>query len=325
LVQIITGENENIIAGCGELHLEICLNDLQNEYTNIEIIKSDPIVPYKETMTTKSNITCMTKSANKHNRLYAEGEPLLDELTVAIEGNEVNPKDDIKKLSRTLQDKYNWDQHESKKIWTFGPENTGPNFLVDGTKAVQYLNEIRDSMENAFQWATKEGIIAEEVVRGCRYNIMDVELHADAIHRGGNQIIQPARRLYLACQYTAETRLVEPIFLVDIATPSDAMGGVYKTFNQRRGLVFSEESVPGTPMLNVKAYLPVSESFGFTAHLRSETSGQAFPMCVFDHWELIKDDPFDKTSRCYPIMMAIRKRKGIKQECPKLEHLIDKK
>ena len=325
LVQVITGENENIIAGCGELHLEICINDLCNEYTNIEIIKSDPVVPYKETITDKSSMTCMAKSANKHNRLYLVAEPLSDELTLAIEDGTVKAGDDPKKLSRTLQDEYGWDQHDAKKVWCFGPEDTGPNMLVDTTKAVQYLNEIKDSFLTAFQWATKQGIVAEENVRGARFNIMDVELHTDAIHRGGNQIIGTARRVLLACQYTAQPRFVEPIFLVDVACPSDSMGGVYQCFNQRRGVVFSEETVPGTPMVNAKAHLPVSESFGFTAHLRSLTSGQAFPQCMFDHWELINDDPFDAKSRTYPIMMNIRKRKGIKQEIPKLDEYIDKK
>jgi len=42
------------------------------------------------------------------------------------------------------------------------------------------------------------------------------------------------------------------------------------------------------------------------------TSGQAFPQCMFDHWELLNDDPFQVNSRTYPIMMAIRKRKGLK-------------
>jgi elongation factor 2 len=325
LVQIITGENENIIAGCGELHLEICLNDLCNEYTNIEIIKSDPVVPYKETVTEKSSIQCLAKSANKHNRIYLEAEPLKDDLVLAIEDGSLNTNDDMKKIAKALQDTYGWDQFEAKKVWCFGPDAVGPNVLVDTTKAVQYLLEIKDSMLTAFAWATKEGIVAEENVRGCRYNIMDVELHTDAIHRGGNQIIQTARRVYLAAQHTAQPRFVEPIFLVDIACPSDCMGGVYQCFNQRRGVVFSEESVAGTPMLNVKAHLPVSESFGFTAHLRSLTSGQAFPQCMFDHWELIADDPFDVKSRAHPIMMNIRKRKGIKQEVPKLDDYLDKK
>lgn len=78
-------------------------------------------------------------------------------------------------------------------------------------------------------------------------------------------------------------------------------------------------------MINAKAYLPVSESFGFTADLRSKTSGQAFPQCMFDHWEMITDDPFQPSSIASVIMMGIRKRKGIKQEIPKLEDYVDKK
>jgi translation elongation factor EF-G len=47
--------------------------------------------------------------------------------------------------------------------------------------------------------------------------------------------------------------------------------------NQKRGMVFEEMQRPGTPMYNIKAYLPVIESFGFTSVLRAATSGQAFP------------------------------------------------
>lgn len=55
--------------------------------------------------------------------------------------------------------------------------------------------------------------------------------------------------------------------------------------NQKRGHVAEEEQRPGTPIFNLKAYLPVVESFGFTSTLRAATSGQAFPQSVFDHWE----------------------------------------
>ena len=50
-------------------------------------------------------------------------------------------------------------------------------------------------------------------------------------------------------------------------------------------------------MFVVKAYLPVNESFGFTADLRSNTGGQAFPQCVFDHWQILPGDPFEGTSK----------------------------
>lgn len=46
---------EHIVAGCGELHVEICLNDLENEYAKIELKKSDPVVTYKETVSEKSD------------------------------------------------------------------------------------------------------------------------------------------------------------------------------------------------------------------------------------------------------------------------------
>jgi len=53
------------------LHVEICLNDLEKDFAGIEIIKSDPIVSYKETVLALSSIVCMSKSPNKHNRIYA--------------------------------------------------------------------------------------------------------------------------------------------------------------------------------------------------------------------------------------------------------------
>jgi elongation factor 2 len=134
--------------------------------------------------------------------------------------------------------------------------------LIDMTKGVQYMNEIKDSMESAFQWATKEGAVAEENMRQVRINVVDVVLHADAIHRGGGQIIPTARRVYYACELTAAPALQEPYFLCEITAPLDAMGGVYNCLNQRRGMVIEEEQVQGTPLNMVKAHLPVSESFG---------------------------------------------------------------
>ena len=50
-------------------------------------------------------------------------------------------------------------------------------------------------------------------------------------------------------------------------------------------------------MFVVKAFLPVNESFGFTADLRSNTGGQAFPQCVFDHWQVLPGSPMDPGSR----------------------------
>ena len=323
-VQCITEESgEHIVAGAGELHLEICLKDLE-EFCGIPLHTSDPVVSYRETVSAESNQTCLAKSPNKHNRIYMKARPLPDGLADEIEKGNVGPRDDIKARAKLLQTEYEIDQNDGRRIWCFGPDGTGPNLLFDVTKGVQYLNEIKDSCAAAFAWVTREGILAEENMRGCRYDILDVTLHADAIHRGGNQIIPSCRRAVYASQLTAEPRVLEPVYLVEIQCPEHAMGGIYGVLNRRRGHVFAEEQRPGTPLYTVKAYLPVMESFGFTADLRSHTGGQAFPQCVFDHWQPMNGDPLDAAGKIGQLILAIRKRKGLKEEIPALDNYLDR-
>jgi len=204
LVLCYTEESgEHIIAGCGELHLEICLKDLIEEYAKCDLKQGDPVVTYKETITEESSQMCLSKSPNKHNRLFLKGMPLGDELSCEIEKETMGPKAETKAMSKRLVDEFEWDKTDSTKIWCYGPDNNGPNMVVDTAKGVQFLNEIKDSVEAAFQWASREGVLCDENMRGCRYNIHDVTLHTDAIHRGGGQILPTCRRVIYACELTA--------------------------------------------------------------------------------------------------------------------------
>uniref|UniRef100_A0A8C6NYL2 Eukaryotic translation elongation factor 2b n=1 Tax=Nothobranchius furzeri TaxID=105023 RepID=A0A8C6NYL2_NOTFU len=325
MVQCIIEESgEHIIAGAGELHLEICLKDLEEDHACIPLKKSDPVVSYRETVTEESDQMCLSKSPNKHNRLFMKSRPFPDGLAEDIEKGDVTARQELKARARYLADKYEWEVTEARKIWCFGPDGTGPNLLIDVTKGVQYLNEIKDSVVAGFQWATKEGALCEENMRAVRFDIHDVTLHTDAIHRGGGQIIPTARRVLYACQLTAQPRLMEPVYLVEIQCPEQVVGGIYGVLNRKRGHVFEESQVMGTPMFVVKAYLPVNESFGFTADLRSNTGGQAFPQCVFDHWQILQGDPSDPTSKPFQVVGEIRKRKGLKEGIPALDNYLDK-
>jgi len=332
---------EHIVAGAGELHLEICMNDLQNDFMGGAPLRiSDPVVSYRETVTTKSSQTAMSKSPNKHNRLYVDAAPLAEDpdqataLAKAIEDGKVSPKDDPKNRARVLADEYGWDVNDARKIWAFGPNTDGPNMCVDTTKGVQYLNEIKDSVVAGLQWVSKEGVLTGENMRGIRFNVMDVTLHADAIHRGGGQLIPTARRVFYAAQLLSTPRLQEPIFLVDIQAPQTVMGGIYSVMNKRRGNIVEENQRAGTPLTNIKCHLPVAESFGFTADLRANTGGQAFPQMIFDHWRIYPGNPFgekDKSGKlsqqdqkAYDTIMATRKRKGMKEEIPTLDEYLDK-
>jgi len=325
MVQCMIEESgEHIIAGAGELHLEICLKDLEEDHACIPLKKSDPVVSYRETVSDESSIMCLSKSPNKHNRLFMKAVPMPDGLSEDIEKGEVNPRDDFKTRGRYLADKYDYDVTEARKIWCFGPDTNGPNLLIDCSKGVQYLNEIKDSVVAGFQWATKEGVMCDENLRAVRFNVYDVTLHADAIHRGGGQIIPTARRVLYASVLTAAPRMMEPVYLVEIQCPENAVGGIYGVLNRRRGHVFEEAQTPGTPMFVVRAYLPVNESFGFTADLRSNTGGQAFPQCMFDHWQVMPGCPLTEGTKPFQIVEDCKKRKGLKPGPPSLDNYLDK-
>lgn len=163
MVQCIIEESgEHIVAGAGELHLEICLKvgscfykmychlvlhyyfffvqDLEEDHACIPLKKSDPVVSYRETVSEESDQVCLSKSPNKHNRLYMKAVPMPDGLPEDIDKGDVNARDDFKIRGRYLSDKYEYDVTEARKIWCFGPDTTGPNLLIDVTKGIFHIN-----------------------------------------------------------------------------------------------------------------------------------------------------------------------------------------
>merc|ERR1712226_1757159 len=195
--------------GAGELHLEICLNDLQ-EYAGVSIKKNDPVVSYRETIIAESSQVCLAKSANKHNRLYVRAEPVSQQLCDEIEDGKVSATQDQKERARYLADEHAWQVTDARKIWTFGPDGRGPNMMVDTSRAIPNV-----------------GVLCEEPMRGVRINVADAVIHTDPACRKGGQLIPAARRAVLAAYLTAQPRLLEPVYRVEIQCPQTAVGGVY--------------------------------------------------------------------------------------------------
>merc|ERR1711865_1317459 len=140
MVQVSTEESgEHIVAGAGELHLEICLKDLQDDFMGTAVKISEPVVSFRESVTEESSMICLSKSPNKHNRLFCVALPLGDDLTNEVEeqtNEDLKPRADPKKRARYLADTYDWDVGDARKIWSYAPEGTGPNLFVDATKGV---------------------------------------------------------------------------------------------------------------------------------------------------------------------------------------------
>merc|ERR1711870_52606 len=166
--------------------------------------------------------------------------PLPEEINCLIEDGKLGPKAEAKERAKVFRDKFDWSENDARKIWCWGPETEGANLVVDTTQGVQYPNEIKEHVNSAFQWTTKEGPICEENMRGIRFNLTDVTLHTDAIHRGAGQIMPPTRRACFAAEMQGKPSLQEPG-------------------------VLEENPREGTPLIQVKAHLSVAESFGFVS------------------------------------------------------------
>jgi elongation factor 2 len=128
-------------------------------------------------------------------------------------------------------------------------------------------------------------------MRGIGMKIIDVSLHQDAFQRGIGQILPTARRVMYAAQMLSCPRLMEPVYLVDITCCEEAIENVEACLERRRGELFEVIPRDDTVVRYCKAYLPVSESFGFHTELSESTYGMAYANCIFDHWTLVEGDP----------------------------------
>lgn len=313
-----TPTGEHVIAAAGELHLEICIKDLRDDFMKGAPIKvSDPVVSFNETILGSSSQTVVTKSSNAHNRIYATSQPIAEELIKALDSGEISAEQETKQRARMLTETFKWDPEHARRIWSFGlPPDGLTNILVENTKGVQFMMEIKDHVNTAFQQASLAGVYCNEALRGFRLDINDVVMHADAIHRGAGQISPPTRDAIYGCQIVSNPALMEPMYLCDITVPETAVSGVYTTLSARRGQVDAKIDRPGTPLTQVRAFLPVLESFGFTQLLRQNTSGKAFPQMLFSHYAVLQSDIKEAGSMTYNLALKVRARKGLKAEMP---------
>ena len=313
----ITEAGEFVVGCTGDLHMELILDDLRR-FSGIEIVVGQPIVPLRESISEDTGIVCLKKSANKHNRLYLKATPLPEDLIKDLESGEYSTKD-MQKLTKLLVEKYGWSKSEVLKIWGMAPYSNPSNMIVDRTVGLQYMHEIKDGVCSGFEAAVLQGIICGEQIRGVKFEITDVVLHADAIHRGAGQTLPMTRDCVFACMLANNPTIYEPIFEVTITSTPEKVGQVYSCISYKRGVVVEEQQLDGTPMVTIIGHLPVTESFGFDAYIKEQTSGQAFPSMIFSHWNKIDGKLRDDT-----ILKTRMRKDPTKPNIPNLNDYLDK-
>ncbi|PWN36281.1 putative ribosomal elongation factor EF-2 [Meira miltonrushii] len=318
---------EHVILGTGELYLDCVLHDLRKLFSEIEIKVSDPVVRFAETVVETSAVKCFAVTPNKKNKLTIIAEPLEKGIAEDIESGRLDIHMPPKELGKLLQEKYGWDLLASRSVWAFGPSDDGPNILVDDTLPSEVdkklLYTVRQTIKQGFQWATREGPLADEPVRNVKFRILDAQLAPEPINRGSGQLIPTARRTCYAALLLATPRLMEPIYYVEVQAPADCVAAVYTVLARRRGHVTQDVPKPGTPLFIVRAYIPVLDANGFETDLRTHTQGQAFCLQVFSHYSVVPGDPLDTDVKLRPlepapplglardVMLKTRRRKGL--------------
>ena len=310
LVTTINQETgEYLMAGMGELHLEIAVKDLKTQY-GLDIIQSEPTVVYRETIR-ESVGPFMGKSPNKHNRIFFTFKPLDDNIVQLIRTGEISEIMSPSKIEEVLKEKAGWTTREARSVFAI---NENANMLIDTTVGIQGLREVKQHISGGFQWALADGPLAGEAVRGLLVDMVDIKLHEDPVHRGPAQMMPAVRGALFAGILSANPTLLEPISLIQVRVPASEMGNVTGLLSSKRGSIRDVEQEG--PIVNIKGMVPVAETLGLSQEMRAATSGTAFWQMTFDHYAPVPD------SMLADLVKKIRVRKGMNPVPPRASDYI---
>ena len=298
---------EALLAGMGELHLEITVYRLEEE-RGIKVNVSEPIVVYRESISGDNKGRPFEgKSPNRHNRFYIEVEPLTEEVVQALReghfGNGPVRAKDAKETGNKFAE-FGMEKNLMRKIYAIN----GTTVLVNDTKGIQNLHETRELIIEAFNDVCKKGPIAEEPLTSVMVKLVDAKLHEDAIHRGPAQTIPAVRNAIKGALIRASSVMFEPIQKIRIDAPNEWIGGITREVTTRRGII--EDMPVEGGVASVIGKMPVAESFGFSNDIRAATQGRAVWNTENAGYVQVPSDLFHKVSG------EIRRRKGLKEEIP---------
>ena len=309
IIKINEESGETIMAGMGVLHLEIATNQIKE--AGLDLVTSEPLINYRETITQPTE-PIMAKSPNRHNKIFMRVEPLEPEIAEMCRTGELGEMKDKKEMTKILRD-HGWEPDVAKKVMRFDSRG---NIMINGTKGVQFIDESSDSILSGFDDVMKEGPLAREQMRDCKFTFTHFVPHEDTAHRGLSQLGPASRRACLASVLLAQSVILEPILGIEVRVPQDLVGNVASVLSGKRGKVIDMQQ-KGVVSI-VIGEVPASETFDISQVMRGQTAGKAMWNTFFKAWSPI---PKSLVAQLIP---DIRKRKGLSPEPPKAEEFIDR-
>lgn len=309
IIKINEESGETLMAGMGVLHLEIATSLLQE--AGLDITTTQPLINYRETIRVSAG-PIMSKSPNRHNKIFMRVEPLGEDIIEMIKTGHIKEDMDKKEMAKILRAK-GWEADQAKKVAAVDPLG---NLLVDETKGVQFIQESMDSIRSGFDDVVHEGPLARETVRGVKFVLHHFVPHEDPAHRGLAQLMPATRRAMLGNMLIADPILLEPILGIEIKCPQEQIGTVAGILSGKRGKLLNVDQ-KGVISI-IQGEVPASETFDLSEIMRGGTAGKALWNTYFKTWQAVPQ------SLIKSIIADIRKRKGLNPEPPSADEFIDK-
>ena len=167
-------------------------------------------------------------------------------------------------------------------IVEIGPADEGVSGLqfVDEVKGGNVPKEFIPSVEKGFKSAMANGVLAGYEVQSLKVTLKDGSFHPVDSDQLSFEIC--ARMAFRHACPKAKPVLLEPIMSLEVVTPEDYMGDIVGDLNRRRGQINAMDSTLGARI--IKAFVPLSEQFGYVTVLRTISSGRATSTMSFDHY-----------------------------------------
>ena len=247
---------QTIIAGMGELHLEIIVDRLLREF-KVEANVGAPQVAYKETFTKAVDQEYKYAKQSGGRGQYGHCKVRFSPLEANVDKFDVETKNTV--------------------LINEPPVLFCESSVVGGAIPKEYIPSVADGIREA----ANSGILAGFPVLGLRADIYDGSYHEVdssemAFHIAGSMAFKDAMA-------KAAPALLEPIMKVEVTMPEEYMGDVIGDINSRRGRIEGMDDIGGGKM--IRGFVPLAEMFGYATDLRSRTQGRGNYSMFFDRYE----------------------------------------
>ena len=256
---------QTIIAGMGELHLDIIVDRLLREF-KVEANVGAPQVAYRECFTKAVDVDSKYAKQSGGRGQYGHCKVRFSPLEANVDKFDVETKNTV--------------------LINEPPVLFCESSVVGGAIPKEYIPSVADGIREA----ANSGILAGFPVLGLRADIYDGSYHEVdssemAFHIAGSMAFKDAMA-------KAAPALLEPIMKVEVTMPEEYMGDVIGDINSRRGRIEGMEDISGGKM--IKAFVPLAEMFGYATDLRSKTQGRGNYSMFFDKYEQAPKSVQDK-------------------------------